>query len=71
MPHNEFEESQGEGNDLLRRWCAAWHATDPHLTAVRERRLARQIVDVRFVDRDTLAAARMAIRMNWPVEALE
>ena len=71
MPREEFEEPQGDGEALIRRWCAAWHATDPHLTAERERQLARQIVEIPFVDRETLAAARMAIRMNWPVEALE
>ena len=71
MPQNELEGSQGEGDDLLRRWCAARHSTDPDLTAARERQLARRIIDVPFVDQETFAAARMAIRMNWPVEALE
>ena len=71
MPQKEFEGSQGDDEDLIRRLCATWYTTDPHLTAARERQLARQIVDVPFVNRETLAAAGMAIRINWPVEALE
>jgi hypothetical protein len=68
---NESGRSGHQGDAHIELRCAAWHATDPHLTAARERQLARQIVDVPFVNQETLAAARMAVRMHWPVEAVE
>jgi hypothetical protein len=69
----ELRLSRGEA--VWRKWCSEWHATDPHLTALRENQLTRHVVDALWgataygvssrLRRTMMTAARRAIRAHW------
>jgi hypothetical protein len=64
------------GEAIWREWCSEWHATDPHLTAPRQEKLTRHVVDNLWgatdygvsprLRRNMMTAAKLAIRAHWP-----
>jgi hypothetical protein len=68
--------SYARGEAVWRKWCSEWHATDPHLTALRQDQLTRHVVDNLWgatdrhvspkLRRNMMTAAKLAIRAHWP-----